>query len=323
LSWRTLATGALLALIVSISLTGFSSLGTLVSWPGQASLVGGSSANSALGQGGVPSPPQAAIGPVPASVVSSGAAVSPAPASPAKPVAPAPASPAKPVSPAPASPAKPVAPAPASPAKPVAPAPAIVVGCFNYTVAPGDDLAALGERFGTTGEAIAEASNLDASQSLYPGMSLRVPTTDLAKVEERPLATAIPWLEINDQWAAGDLAQVTDVWTGRVFYVMRCGGWAHADVEPWSSRDTATMLANYEGEWSWSRRPIVVVIEGRRVAASQNGMPHGGSSRDNDFPGHFCIHFLGSTTHGSSYTVTGAPTLDPAHQRCVAEAVGH
>jgi LysM repeat protein len=197
------------------------------------------------------------------------------------------------------------------------------VGCFNYTVGPGDDFGSMAKRFGTTPEAIAEASGLSISQVLYDGMSLRIPTPDPAKVESRPVAVAVPWSEVNDMWAVGAVAQVTDVGTGRMFYVMRGGGWAHADVEPVSSEDTAIMSDNYGGEWSWSRRSIVVVINGRRIAASQNGMPHAGSTLDNNFPGHFCIHFLGSTTHGSSYTASGVPTLDPAHQRCVQEAIGH
>lgn len=196
-------------------------------------------------------------------------------------------------------------------------------GCFNYTVGPGDDFGSMAKRFGTTPEAIAEASGLSISQVLYDGMSLRIPTPDPAKVESRPGAVAVPWSEVNDMWAVGAVAQVTDVGTGRMFYVMRDGGWAHADVEPVSSEDTAIMSDNYGGEWSWSRRSIVVVINGRRIAASQNGMPHAGSTLDNNFPGHFCIHFLGSTTHGSSYTASGVPTLDPAHQRCVQEAIGH
>jgi len=136
-------------------------------------------------------------------------------------------------------------------------------------------------------------------------------------------AVATPWEEVNDLWDWGAPAEVIDVWTGNSFTVVRRGGWAHADVEPASPQATATMLANYGGEWSWSRRPLVVVFGDYRLAASQNGMPHGQSSIDNDFPGHFCIHFLGSTTHGSSYTSSGVPTLDPAHQWCVQEAVGH
>lgn len=47
-----------------------------------------------------------------------------------------------------------------------------------------------------------------------------------------------------------------------------------------------------------------------------NGMPHGGDGiPDNDFSGHFCLHFLGSTTHKSE-------TPDLAHQLMVHKAGG-
>lgn len=223
-----------------------------------------------------------------------------------------------PSGPASSPPAAPTSPVPVAPAEPTGPA-----GFFNYTVKSGDDLGSIAQRYGTTPETIAAESGIPATQTLYAGMSLRVPTDDSAQVEPPLAAVAVPWSEVNNLWKVGTVAQVTDVRTGRIFYVMRRGGWAHSDSEPVSKRDTATMLSNYGGAWNWARRPIVVVINGRRIAASQNGMPHGGSTLDNNFPGHFCIHFLGSTTHGSSYTSNGVPTLDAAHQRCVQEAVGH
>lgn len=199
-----------------------------------------------------------------------------------------------------------------------------IAGFMNYTVRSGDSLDSLARRLGTTEAVIARASGIPVSQILYPGMSLRVPTADPAKVQPPLKAVAIPWSKVNEMWKVGTVAQVIDVRTGNTFYVMRYGGWAHADSEPVSARDTAIMLGDYGGEWSWARRPIVVVINGQRIAASQNGMPHGTKSlKNNGFPGHFCIHFLGSTTHGSIYTVNRTPTLDPAHQRAVQEAVGH
>ncbi len=199
-----------------------------------------------------------------------------------------------------------------------------VVGYSNHMVAPGEDFDSMAAEYNTTAAAIAEASGLSTSQVLYDGMVVRIPTTDPTKVEPVLKAVATPWSEVDAMWAVGTVAQVTDVETGNVFYVMRRGGWAHADVEPISARDTATILGDYGGEFNWARRSIVVVVAGQRLAASQNFMPHGQKTlQNNDFPGHFCIHFLGSTTHGSSYTSNGVPTLDPEHQKHVQEAVGH
>jgi len=196
---------------------------------------------------------------------------------------------------------------------------------MNYTVRQGEDLGSIAARFDTTPEVVGRESGIPVLQVLYPGMSLRVPTKEPDQVEPRDEAVALDWfITVNDIWTVGTVAQVTDVWTGNIFYVIRRGGWAHADVEPVSAQDTATIVGNYGGQWSWNRRPIVVVINGQRIAASQNGMPHGGQTvYDNNWPGHFCIHFKNSTTHGSSYTVNGVPILDPAHQWCVEQAVGH
>ena len=111
-------------------------------------------------------------------------------------------------------------------------------------------------------------------------------------------------------------ANIIDVKTGLSFQVQRRGGHNHADAEPLTREDTATMKRIYGGTWSWERRAVVVVAGGRRMAASINGMPHGGEAiADNGFPGHFCVHFLGSRTHGSN-------SVDAAHQNMVRAAVG-
>ena len=82
---------------------------------------------------------------------------------------------------------------------------------------------------------------------------------------------------------------------------VRRAGTEHADVQPLTKEDTEIMKTIYQGKWSWQRKAIIVELEdGRRLAASMHGMPHGaGAIRGNNFNGHFCIHFLGSTTHGS------------------------
>jgi len=70
----------------------------------------------------------------------------------------------------------------------------------------------------------------------------------------------------------------------------------------------------YGGKWSWARRAIVVEVDGYRIAASMNGMPHGGQAiSGNNFDGQFCIHFLNSRTHGSD-------RVDPDHQAAIKKA---
>lgn len=104
--------------------------------------------------------------------------------------------------------------------------------------------------------------------------------------------------------------------TGLSFNVQRRAGNKHADVQPLTKEDTAIMKQIYNGTWSWQRKAIAVQTEDQLLAASMHGMPHGGDGiPDNNFPGHFCIHFLGSATHGSG-------NVDPEHQLMVYKAAG-
>lgn len=126
----------------------------------------------------------------------------------------------------------------------------------------------------------------------------------------------IPWSEANRIFAMYDRALITDVETGLSFGVQRRGGSKHADSQPLTAEDTDIMKKIYGGQWSWERRAIVVTVDGRNLAASMNGMPHAaGAIQNNNFDGHFCIHFLNSRTHGSNQ-------VDAAHQAMIQKAAG-
>lgn len=126
----------------------------------------------------------------------------------------------------------------------------------------------------------------------------------------------IPWDKAKVIFSIGDIATITDVDTGLSFQVQRRGGSNHADCQPLTAKDTKIMLENYGGQWSWARRAIVVTVDGHHMAASMNGMPHGaGAIQNNNFNGHFCIHFLNSKTHESN-------KICPIHQAMVRKAAG-
>ena len=119
------------------------------------------------------------------------------------------------------------------------------------------------------------------------------------------------WDDIDKVFKKGTKALVTDVKSGRQFWVIRFGGWWHADCEPCTAKDTAIMKECYGGKWSWDRHPIWVTIGSVTYAASQHGMPHMVNPvPDNNFDGHFCIHFKDSKVHE-----TGKEC--PRHQSCV------
>ena len=108
---------------------------------------------------------------------------------------------------------------------------------------------------------------------------------------------------------------VKDVLTGKTFRCKRLYGANHMDTEPLNAEATATIKQLYGGNWSWNRRAVLVMYNGHVYAGSMNGMPHGNCRiKNNNFDGHFCIHFTGSKTHGSK-------KVDGAHQKAVKRAL--
>ncbi|WP_135546973.1 hypothetical protein [Paenibacillus cymbidii] len=129
-------------------------------------------------------------------------------------------------------------------------------------------------------------------------------------------AKLVPWDEAKTLVPRKAVVTVVDLETGQRFRAQRRAGSDHADMQPVTKEDSHVMHQIYGGTWSWDRRAVVVIAGRHRLAASMNGMPHGGDGiPDNDFSGHFCIHFLGSRTHGSH-------SLDLAHQTMVHKAAG-
>ena len=119
--------------------------------------------------------------------------------------------------------------------------------------------------------------------------------------------------DIQQIFARGVVAQITDVETGISWREQRRGGTNHADCQPLTAADTAAMKKAC-GSWSWNRRAIFVTINGVNYAASMNCMPHGsGAITDNNFNGHHCIHFTNSRTHGSN-------KVCPQHQAAIKKA---
>jgi peptidoglycan hydrolase-like protein with peptidoglycan-binding domain len=123
----------------------------------------------------------------------------------------------------------------------------------------------------------------------------------------------LDWKVADKTFTRGMDAVIVDIGSGYIFNVRRTGGHNHADVETLTPADTATFY-KAAGNFSWDRRPIWVIANGRRLAASMNCMPHGYDTiSGNDFRGQFCIHFVNSRTHETN-------KIDPEHQKCIEEA---
>jgi len=96
---------------------------------------------------------------------------------------------------------------------------------------------------------------------------------------------------------------IYDVETSISFNVRVLALGRHADVEPVTLEDTEAMLETRDGVWSWTARPVWVIIDDRMFPASMNGMPHAGDMiEDNGIDGHFCLWFLGSAPTASTST---------------------
>jgi len=136
------------------------------------------------------------------------------------------------------------------------------------------------------------------------------------KVKKAHFGSPMLWEQVKTDFRRMAFAEVIDLETGKRFRVQRRAGSQHADVQPLTSTDTKTMKEIYQGKWSWKRRAILLHVNGTKYAASMHGMPHGaGAIRGNNFPGHFCIHFKGSSTHRH-------PEPDPGHSFMIMKAAG-
>ncbi|TRY26376.1 hypothetical protein FOI68_09010 [Brevibacillus sp. LEMMJ03] len=136
------------------------------------------------------------------------------------------------------------------------------------------------------------------------------------RLEQVHFGKPLDWSEVRRVFKRMGYATVIDLETGERFRVQRRAGSRHADVQPLTKEDTRIMKQIYQGRWSWKRRAILVEVNGTYFAASMHGMPHGaGAIRGNQFPGHFCIHFMGSSTHRRKEP-------DPSHSLMILKASG-
>lgn len=195
------------------------------------------------------------------------------------------------------------------------------VGCQvgSITVRKGDTLWDLARKHRVSVNELARLNGLTEPRKLRIGQQLLLPGggTRVASTSPGMSPELVLWSEANEVFPHGTVAEVVDVETGLTFRVKRYYGHHHADVEPLTRQDTETIKRLYGGSFSWNRRAVIVSVNGRQMAASMNGFPHGNSSiTSNGFPGHFCIHFLGSRLHLDG-------TIHRSHQEMVLRAVGY
>ena len=120
--------------------------------------------------------------------------------------------------------------------------------------------------------------------------------------------------------AAKKTAKLKDLKTGKTLniYIQSAGN--HLDVEPAAANDTQTLCSIYgvssASYINYVRRPMLIeTSNGYQIVCSIYGTPHGQQNiTNNNFPGQFCLHFLGSKTHNSD-------KVDSDHQACINQAI--
>jgi len=221
---------------------------------------------------------------------------------------------------------------------------------ISHVVAKGEYLWLLSYKYGVPVQEIADANGITTSTVLYVGQTIKIPQ-HVVPVKSTPGSKYGElldwWTEAQYVFPLGAIATVEDFETGICYNVKRTYGLGHADVEPLTAQDTKIMQGiweKYEVLWDgsvnyWARRPVIIHIGGRKLAASASGMFHAGvdsvpnggyaywrsggygpgtnfdSIKGNGADGHSDIHFLNSVRHKDGQ-------VDEQHQAMIRLAAG-
>ncbi|MBU9721310.1 MULTISPECIES: muramidase family protein [Bacillaceae] len=177
----------------------------------------------------------------------------------------------------------------------------VTVTNTQHTVRSGDNMWNLSQQYGVPYLDLLRHNNMTERSMLSIGQIIQVPQY---QVPVRPVVSARHgevldwWTEARYVFSTGKVATITDFQTGKQFQVRHTMGGNHADSEPLTARDAQIMREIWGGSFSWTPRAIIVSVDGRNLAAAMHSMPHGDQViRDNNYNGHFCIHFANSTRH--------------------------
>lgn len=190
---------------------------------------------------------------------------------------------------------------------------------INHTVASGDNLWSIGIKYGIPMAELQKLNGFSSSHVLRIGDQVRIPVYNIP-IKQTP---GSQFGELLDWWTEaqyvvpiGKTFIVEDFYTGKRWNMKRTIGANHADVEPVSASDTAIMKGVWGGSWSWAVRPVIVEVNGRRLAASASAMPHDVQKiTNNNFNGHSDLYFLNSTRHKDGLK-------DQNHQNAIVIAAG-
>lgn len=171
---------------------------------------------------------------------------------------------------------------------------------ITHTVKSGENAWTISLDYGIPMQELLNANGLNSNSVFSIGQALKIPVHN---IPVKPTMGA-QYGEYLDWWTEAQYVlpinkvfKVTDFKTGKSFMIKRTIGANHADCEPLTSSDSS-IAKNVWGGYSWTTRPVLIEVDGRKIAASMSFMPHGVEYiPNNNFDGHFDIHFLNSTRH--------------------------
>ena len=111
----------------------------------------------------------------------------------------------------------------------------------------------------------------------------------------------LDWFDAGDKaWKRNQYGYLYDIKTGIMLRVKRMGGYYHADVEPVTKKDTKLLKKIAGGTFGWESHACILIANGRYMVCAINTKPHGRQTiSSNGYNGQFCLHMVGSITHGS------------------------
>ena len=143
-----------------------------------------------------------------------------------------------------------------------------------------------------------------------------IPIGTSSVIDNPTTGEAVAWEEVRSTLAIGSSYLITDYNTGTTFYMVFTGGENHAEMECKDAFNAGVLKGIFGGEFNFSKRAVTVSVNGKNIAASLQGYPHGEDTYGaNDMSGHVCLFFDGSLSHVGSLP-------DAEHQELVYKASG-
>ena len=154
---------------------------------------------------------------------------------------------------------------------------------------------------GTIGEETLSTLFLPSAARAPIPQQIKIPFGPALSGTAQQSGQLIAWPQVKKMLTEGSTYTIIDYNTSKSFSVVYLGGANHAEVESASAADTATYKEVFGGEFNYSKRPVLLSIDGIQIAASLHGEPHGEDSISrNEMSGHSCLFFEGSLSHVGS-----------------------